>query len=69
MKVILDVKPEELDQALSVAKTHLTRASDQMLHGVSFYLAGGKVVHYHSRLVPGAITVWRSEELEHKRVD
>ena len=64
MKIILDVKPEELDHALSAAKSHLKNAPNQMIHSVDFYVASGKILHYHSRLLPDTLTVWRSEVVD-----
>lgn len=60
MKIILDVQPPDLDRALAAAKSHLINAPDQMLHSSDYYLADGRVLHYHSRLIPESITVWVS---------
>lgn len=64
MRVVLNVEWNDLDQALSAAKSHLCNAEKEMSHSVDFYLADGSVKHYHSSLASGTVTVWRSEVVE-----
>jgi len=64
MKFILSVPPKELTLAVKVALGHLQSCPTQNIHSMNFYVAGGEVMAYHSRLDKDTLTVCRSEIME-----